>query len=420
MESKIELGVIAQSIVNENTRLLAFNALNRTDFEDDTARKLYKTMRKIIINKGSLSFTDLTLKSGIDIDLKPYCNLEDVDYSKWIKEIKENGVQFKTTNAAQEFFTEVKSNPESFDKSLDKLKKEIATISANSVEIPDVDEITQSFLDRSSGQALKPFGSTGIWQLDSMLKGFVPGWVYSICAGSGVGKSMLGLQIFDECMVKGEPCLYLSSEMDNDEIYARLVSRRTTVPYFSILTNDIDTSVKTRNAALINQQMRDSKSGLVDRVFNLSTIEKIITNGVVKLGTKLVVIDHIHNLRDKGEIYERIANASHSLQEMAQKYNIAIVILAQIAKGDQKENDIEKVSSKGAMDLEEVSNMFAILDRSRLQKSEASKSKGGSVLASFDEEDEDPSIMKIFIKKFRAGQGGKVVARVDFNSMIIK
>ena len=69
---------------------------------------------------------------------------------------------------------------------------------------------------------------TGIKQLDEALGGgFLPKQLITLGAITGLGKSTLALQVADHVAAQGKDVIYISLEMDDDELLARSISRET-------------------------------------------------------------------------------------------------------------------------------------------------------------------------------------------------
>lgn len=87
---------------------------------------------------------------------------------------------------------------------------------------------------------------TGIKQLDEALGGgFLPKQLITLGAITGLGKSTLALQIADHVAAQGKDVIYISLEMDDDELLARSISRET-----FLLTCDDDVRKRERLTTL--------------------------------------------------------------------------------------------------------------------------------------------------------------------------
>lgn len=84
-------------------------------------------------------------------------------------------------------------------------------------------------------KTFKKVGVTGIKKLDDVVGGFETGKIYTIVAAPGVGKTMLGVQIFHETLRVHGKCLYISTEMVRPTLVARMVTRISGVAERAIL-----------------------------------------------------------------------------------------------------------------------------------------------------------------------------------------
>lgn len=229
-------------------------------------------------------------------------------------------------------------------------------------------------------------GSFGLPSVDQTLGGIETGKIYSLVAPTGVGKTIMGVQVFAEALSHKRPVIFLSTEMRREALIARLLCRMTGIPEYRILNNSVGGAQRAKlddARQKLRVRLDETQSAIIDDVRDADEVLYIILKAIDWFQAPLVILDHIHNLKSQDDIFKKISTIAHEIQEYVQSNNVAFFLLAQMSKEDYTNRKLESVSAKGAMDVNEVSDVFMILQRSSLKNPEEgtltiSKNRWGS------------------------------------------
>lgn len=227
-------------------------------------------------------------------------------------------------------------------------------------------DLTSALDNYVKGDNHQLVGKFGVNKLDKILYGGIEtGKIYSIVAPSGGGKTALAVQVFHNSLKRNIPCMYISTEMSKEVLIARLLTRETGIPENLILSDRLTVAQQEKLSPVrlsLDDMLDKTQSVIVDKVSRVEVVIKLLENAREWFGTPLVILDHLHNLRSDDDIFTRVSNAAHQIQEVAVKHNIAFLLLAQMSKADLKARSSEGVSAKGAMDVNEVSDVFIAMN----------------------------------------------------------
>lgn len=178
---------------------------------------------------------------------------------------------------------------------------------------------------------------TGIKDLDETINGFNKGCLY-ICAGrSSMGKSAFMTSSISN-IEKTNKVGIISLEMTGEEIYNRICSVRTGIPYWVIdrgRTNEIQFDKYADEISKIKKiKMFDKGSQ------NQYQICAIIRN-MVKDGCEIIFIDHLGliQVEEKGNLAHNIGKVTSSLKSISKELEIPIVCLCQVNRAADSQED---------------------------------------------------------------------------------
>lgn len=405
-QNKRELVVLSNLIYNPVYRHKVMLYLTEGDFTNKEYQKIYSTLKEQIRSLGGCDPLRIEEKHPSVYIPTPQEFDTLIDPLRASSELKERGSLERVNKIVSDFLIKTADRVEDPAKEIEQLIKDINQPVLKDFGGMGGSDAINLLMDISLNDT-KPVGKTGISRLDDTIKGIERGHVYVVAAGSGVGKTMFGVQVFAESMfTMGTACMYLSNEMSIVEIVSRLLARDVGRSARDIRLGNIKGAEDSYAfySGRLAERMENTKSILIDKMHNYERALSAIRYYVMERGIKLVVVDHLHNFSgDFDGIYDHVSTVAHGLQAIAQDLNIAVIILSQISGENLKSNNIELISGKGAKDLEEVANVQIILQRKKV-----------------DTEGNDPSLMHIVVNKNRDGQTGVTDARVEFPNMVIK
>jgi replicative DNA helicase len=239
------------------------------------------------------------------------------------------------------------------------------------VELPDrgvmFGAAVREAIARGERSATLPGGmaglSSGFRGIDLVLGGMEPGWLIVLGGRPAMGKSALGLQIAlraasgvvpridvdDLAFSRGAPAptLYLSTEMESYQLGRRGLSLRSGVPLVDLRNGRFVRHADAAMAVVKAAQHFDGIPLLIEDTPgpNLAQIEMRIRTALRRLGSlKLVVVDHLHNMR-RAEEHLRLGDTfaigaiTRGIKELARRYSVPILLLAQLNRGVEGRDD---------------------------------------------------------------------------------
>lgn len=177
--------------------------------------------------------------------------------------------------------------------------------------------------------------TTGFRTLDKILDGFLPGSVYVLGAGTGRGKSVLGLQFGVNAAINGSNVLYTSLEMSHVDLVRRALAASSSVSPGLIKTGCLtgDQIDQVTNGSNVLSKIKDTFS-ILDQpsltLFQLAAMVRQMSQS--SDGLDILIVDYLQLIRTD-ETYSRereVATISAGLVALARTNNIPIVALSQL------------------------------------------------------------------------------------------
>lgn len=244
---------------------------------------------------------------------------------------------------------------------------------------------------------------TGFDKLNKLLNGLCQGRLYILAARPSVGKSAFAQQIA-EAVAEKNNVLFFSLEMSNDEYAQRSIYRRSGYNQ-SHLTNRIYSPDIILDAfAKAGAELEPLKLNIVDdSKCTLSIIERNIQQLKAKSGScDLIVVDYLQLMKSddkfKREDYDVVTENSKGLKQLARKYKVPILALAQLSRACEQRGDKRPMLSdlRDSGSLEQDADVVMFLYRDEIYNP---MSKGTG---------------ELIIAKNRQGQRGRVI-NLSFN-----
>lgn len=192
--------------------------------------------------------------------------------------------------------------------------------------------------------------STGLAGLDDPLGGGLGlGTVTTIAARPGFGKSTLALDIIRKASLDGTPAALFSMEMGHEEITSRFLGGASRIGHRAIRRGLITDSEKHR---LLEWEQKlksipmymDTRDTLGPQDI-ISTFARFNADSKVKFGAgiKVVCVDYLQLMTSARRFPSRQEEVAYYMREMtkfAKRESIALIIVAQLNRGD-KNRDVE-------------------------------------------------------------------------------
>ena len=206
--------------------------------------------------------------------------------------------------------------------------------------LQSVIKLAQAAFERPVEEKNAPPGiSSGIQGLDKVLGGFRSGGLYVVGAGTGRGKSVLGVNIGFDAASRGSKVLYCSLEMSHVDLMRRIVSSESGISGHLIesghLTSDQVDSLQHSAGKIYSAS---SNFTILDQPsLTLYQLGAIVRQQVKSGDCEMVIVDYLQLLRtDSTYSREReVAEISSSLVAIARTNNVPVIALSQLNETGQ-------------------------------------------------------------------------------------
>lgn len=257
-------------------------------------------------------------------------------------------------------------------KAADQIRNEIDEISKNG-PVQDVVPIEQVCLDmhmwmfeeNPKDDNIK----TGVCTLDDLLGGGIRGSKLCVIgARPSVGKSALGLFIAENAAAAGKNVLFVSLEMDEREIYSRILARYARVPVDVIEARRIPED-KIEQVVESYEIIYSMRLSFTTKATTPAQVRTIALRQLRDKGLDMIVIDYLQ-LMDSGQKAgnrtEEVSQISRRLKLLAMELKIPVIAMTQMNRqsevGAGESGRMPKISeSRESGSIEQDANQFLIL-----------------------------------------------------------
>lgn len=182
---------------------------------------------------------------------------------------------------------------------------------------------------------------SGIYELDKLIDGFIPGELDIIAARPAMGKTAVicSIAAFMNLTSK-HPLVIFSLEMSKTQIFYRLETNISGLPAKNIKTNSLTEEEKWSLAEIDYKIMNGSMKIDDSSYLNSNQLVSRIKMYIRKYGTQIVILDYLQLLSSigikGGNRESEIAHMSRSLKTCAKEMNICIIALSQLSREVEK------------------------------------------------------------------------------------
>jgi replicative DNA helicase len=184
------------------------------------------------------------------------------------------------------------------------------------------------------------FIKTGIFEFDEKFGGLSKGQLSILAANASAGKSTAGLQFALNCAKAGKKVLFFSLEMGESEIMNKILANLCNINSFKLTTGNLHTAELQDIEELGKQDWLRRITFDYTTNINQVVIDNQIKNFKRKCGSPdLVIIDHLHIMRDARTHYNRneeLGNITMDLKNIVKESEFAMLLLAQLSRKDKK------------------------------------------------------------------------------------
>ena len=265
-------------------------------------------------------------------------------------------------------------------------------------ELTDPDEAMLTFLAHrdvvdSGGHGCLP---TGLEPVDRILGGgLLNSGLYVLAARPAMGKTALALQVIDHIARYG-PVLFVSLEMDIEQIEARRIGRVSGIPGDRLLMGRLNEKEYERVAAAADKiralpvKINKKPAATVTDIGHMARKVK---------GLRCIVVDYLGKItpdtRKQGR-YEYMTEISGDLKTLARKYKVPVLALAQLNRANTERADkrpqLSDLRDTGAIEQDADGVIFLHREDYYQEKT--------------DQDPWEPSDLDIIVEKNRHGRTG--------------
>lgn len=206
--------------------------------------------------------------------------------------------------------------------------------------------------------------------------GIARGWVVTVAAKAGTGKSLFGINLAAHAITHGELVCFVSLEMTRSELATRLMACVAGVPVRQLEQGASWNSTTFTQAALTLDDIRARTGGhvLMNRrpIAKLEDVIAVCRYYAEVEGVKTFIIDYVQLVRTAGspQINERMEVVMTQLRLLALEHGLRLVLLSQfnrLTSGNREERP-SKEGLMGGSSVENDSHQVLLFDHSRFER----------------------------------------------------
>ncbi len=354
---ELEKQILAKLMIDAD--LLLENELSEQDFVNPTHKKLLQAIK----DSGS----NLALIQSKFVE-------EEQDYILEIAAMlmtsgrKENYAELKRLTEVRRLETILKGLQMAIDddQSLDLIYEKIAQFDKQEIQVADMKEVLVEIVAELTGTVTAIYHPTGYTKLDKYLRWFTPGQLNIIAARPSIGKTMVAMNFLLKQTEADKKIALFSLEMTNKEISQRILARNSGMPVDQMNKTATPEQLERVNTAMIKLEAQLKNLTLIDSVYALPQITRMIKYIHKKSWLDLVYIDYLQIFDIKGDNRNlEIGKITRTLKKLAKDLQISIILLSQLNRAVEtralQEPKLSDLRDSGS--IEQDADIVLMLDR---------------------------------------------------------
>lgn len=241
--------------------------------------------------------------------------------------------------------------------------------------VTQADAIVQTYgkisdAQKKEGQPEKDRILTGIKRLDNLTGGLYGSKMIVIGARPSVGKSIFALQICMNAAKQGKKVLFVSLEMEADEIMEREFAAESLISLSEITSGSITVEGFVKLAESLGE-MSQYPIYYCTEAFTVDQVRKAAFQMYENGGIDLICVDYLQLMstpRSKSNRNEEVSEISRGLKSLAQEMKIPIIAISQLNRASEKSYGGKKMKRAPTMSearesgsIEQDANIFILL-----------------------------------------------------------
>jgi len=277
----------------------------------------------------------------------------------------------------------------SFNYLSSKLQNDILKLDSNNSasKIQSISEVITDIENDEKELLSDGFIATGFNKLDDILNGgFHKKQLCVIGARPSVGKTSIAQQLILKASQSGKRCLFISLEVDKKNVFLKFASNLVSIDGWKLQRRKLNQD-ELQSLQVAKEELRSLDIFVNDSSsLNISQIENIIKKQLEISPVDIVFIDYIQIIRylQQGNFNEASAIKENTsrLKEIAKKYDLSVVALAQINRKGVENNQEPTINDlKGSGGIEEDADVAILLHRDKNEdQSESYFSNNGKLI----------------------------------------
>lgn len=354
---ELEKQILAKLMIDAD--LLLENELSEQDFVNPTHKKLLQAIK----DSGS----NLALIQSKFVE-------EEQDYILEIAAMlmtsgrKENYAELKRLTEVRRLETILKGLQMAIDddQSLDLIYEKIAQFDKQEIQVADMKEVLVEIVAELTGTVTAIYHPTGYTKLDKYLRWFTPGQLNIIAARPSIGKTMVAMNFLLKQTEADKKIALFSLEMTNKEISQRILARNSGMPVDQMNKPATPEQLDRVNTAMVKLEAQLKNLTLIDSVYALPQITRMIKYLHKKSWLDLVYIDYLQIFDIKGDNRNlEIGKITRTLKKLAKDLQISIILLSQLNRAVEtralQEPKLSDLRDSGS--IEQDADIVLMLDR---------------------------------------------------------
>ena len=240
-------------------------------------------------------------------------------------------------------------------------------VTANTVGMPEVVGGVMERIRKAKEEG-EVFGmSTGLLDLDERIGGFRPGQLIVLAARPGNGKTAVALTMALNRAEKQISTLFVSLEMESEELGFRMLSAKSSVDSRKLLNNDPFVGDEAQRVAVAGVEIEQARLYLDDSPGqSLAKISANARRRKQRDNLEFLVIDYLGLINERAtrnqNTVDVLTKISNGLKNLAKELTVPILALHQLNRDSEKEQRKPRKSDlRGSGSLEQDADIILLL-----------------------------------------------------------
>ena len=226
------------------------------------------------------------------------------------------------------------------------------------IKFADMSQIGQSYRKLIDLYTTDKMG-LGHYEIDKYLRGLLPGFVLSVLARTGVGKTSFAIDCMQRMIGEwNQPIVFFSLEMSKEMILERFLAR-----YLDVDAKKIPDLAQSSsfNSILYDLEKKFKKLKIVDEsgltVDDMERYIQFVEQRILGEKVRVIFIDYLGLISSNASTeYQQMSERILALQKLAKKMSLSIVVLIQTNRtsGGNGGKEIDLDAGRGSGVIEEV------------------------------------------------------------------